>query len=87
MYIPICTSLFTRPPGPPAQIFRRMSVLTLTAGFPMADEATVPTPYYPAQPDMDSQIIQDLLPGTGSLGSVPMHHVRALSLWKRCVPN
>ena len=26
-------------------------------------------------PSVDTQIVQDLLPGTGSLGSVPMHHV------------
>ena len=25
---------------------------------------------------VESQTVQDLLPGTGSLGSVPMHHVR-----------
>lgn len=27
---------------------------------------------------MDSQVVQELLPGTGSLGSVPMQHVRAI---------
>lgn len=33
---------------------------------------------------MDSQVVQDLLPGTGSLGSVPMQHVRRVT--NRLIP-
>ena len=82
MYIPICAFvLFYASPLYPPLTFRRMNVLALTTGFTMANEATVPTPHYPTDSDMDSEIIQDLLPGmpgAGSIGSVPQHHVRAL---------